>query len=149
MENKNTPSPKITAYQMVLEKLPERLHATLEAIKKIQPCTYQDLTLYLNTRDNATTSKITELERIGLIKKAGEVLKQKRHLTLFCACDEVETRERQTEFIHKYTTEKDQLEGDLNKGNLSMSGIRILKKKIIYYYEILRLLNKFKVIKKE
>jgi len=50
MENKNTPSPKITAYQMVLEKLPERLHATLEAIKKIQPCTYQDLTLYLNTR---------------------------------------------------------------------------------------------------
>ena len=88
----------------------------------------------LNTRDNATTSRITELERIGLIKKAGEVLKQKRHLTLF---------------IHKYTTEKDQLEEDLNKGNLSMSGIRILKKKIIYYYEILRLLNKFKVIKKE
>ena len=57
MENKNTPSPKITAYQMVLEKLPERLHATLEAIKKIQPCSYQDLTLYLNTRDNATIRK--------------------------------------------------------------------------------------------
>ena len=50
MENKNTPSPKITAYQMVLEKLPERLHATLEAIKKIQPCTYQDLTPKLRSR---------------------------------------------------------------------------------------------------
>lgn len=64
MENRNL-TPKKQAYELIKPQIPERLTEVLDAIKEIQPCSYITLAKFLKARDNSTTNRISELERLG------------------------------------------------------------------------------------
>lgn len=145
MENRNY-TPKKQAYELIKPQIPERLTEVLEAIKEIQPCHYKAVAKYLQARDNNTTNRISELEKIGLIKKVGEVEQEnKRSLSLFAVCDEVEAREEQGQLLEKYQAEREAQQKAMETPDLPEITYNLIKNRITRLTDMIRLINKFRV----
>lgn len=145
MKNRNL-TPKKQAYELIKPQIPERLIEVLEVIKEIQPCNYKELAKFLKARDNSTTNRLSELEKIGLIEKKGEIKQQGgKSLSLFVVCDEVEAREKQRQLLEKYRTEREAQQKAMETPDLPEVSYNLIKNRITRLTDMIRLINKFRV----
>lgn len=142
-------TPRTEAYLKVTENLSERLQEVLNAIREIQPATYQQITRHLKTTTNNSTSRISDLKNLGLICSAGTTRQYGNNQDLFRLCTEQEAQEKQNLLFEKYRKDKESLEEALSHLiDLPNNGeaVRLIKNRIIYCSAKIRLLNRYKVI---
>ncbi|MDY6024670.1 hypothetical protein [Bergeyella zoohelcum] len=139
-------TPRIEAFKKITENLTERLQETLKAIEEIQPTTYQQITRYMKTTTNISTSRISDLKALGLICSAGTTRVYGNTQDLFRICTEEEAREIQKGLFAKYRTAKEDLErAYLELTDQTPKAKEVIKGKITHYKNKLRLLNKYAV----
>lgn len=124
-------TPRQEAYIKVMETLTVRLKETLKAIEEIQPCTYQQITKYLKTTTNQSTSRVSELKYLGLICTTGTTRVGGNSQDLFRVCTEDEVMRNQKILLDNFAKEKQDLENDLKYfSNLSKYSKTRLKLRI-------------------
>ena len=57
------------AFVLISQNLTERLYRVLDAVKKLQPCTYEEVTQYLKSTTSQSTSRLNDLYHLGLIRE--------------------------------------------------------------------------------
>lgn len=132
---------KIKAYQLVKPEILGQMVKVLNAMKEIQPCSYKQVAEFIDKEVNSVSNRMSELESVGLIKK----LKGETRRSLYVVRNEVEARERQRELFQEYSIEKENLEKDIIIPNISETSYNLIKRKINYCNDKLKLLNKFKI----
>ena len=139
-------TPKQEAYLKVKDVIPERMRTILNCIREIQPCTYKDVVLELNSASNKVSNRMSELVRVGMIQISGTITKNGTKHTQYRTCTEEEAKEKQKELYREYRTEKDDLTNDL-KGLVfgSEKTKNLIRGRISYCYDKLKLLNKYRV----
>ena len=57
------------AFVLISQNLTEHLYRALDAVKKLQPCTYEEVTQYLKSTTSQSTSRLNDLYHLGLIRE--------------------------------------------------------------------------------
>ncbi|MEY8761736.1 hypothetical protein [Chryseobacterium tongliaoense] len=140
-----TPTPRQEAYLKIKDTIAERMNEVLAVIGRIQPCTYEDIADELKTRTNLTTNRISELEKVGLIRVTGRVKQKGNTRSLFSVCNEEEAKRLQEEFLIKYKSEKEDLETAFQKVQENPAAKNIIKRRVTYCKYKLRLLTKYAI----
>lgn len=138
-------TPRLEAYRKIRGSIAERMNEVLEVIKKIQPCTYEDIADELKTRTNLVTNRMSELERVGLIRVSDRVKQKGNTRSLFSVCTEDEAKQLQEEFLSKYRFEKEDLETAFQKVQDNPAAKDVIKRRVNYCKYKLRLLTKYAI----
>lgn len=138
--------PKTEAYLKVREKITDNMVDVLEAIQKLQPCTYTDVSEYLHRPINSITNRISELVKIGLVFTDGSVEVDGYRRSLFMVCDHATAKNLQNKLLEKFIAEKKDLENDLSKGGLSEHAKNLISVRLVALYTQLRRITRFRVI---
>ena len=138
-------TPRLEAYLKIKGSIAERMNDVLVVIEKIQPCTYEDIADELKTRTNLVTNRMSELEKVGLIRVTDRVKQKGNTRSLFCVCTEEEAKQLQEEFLIKYKSEKEDLETAFQKVQENPAAKDIIKRRVTYCKYKLRLLTKYAI----
>lgn len=138
-------TPRLEAYRKIEGSIGERMNEVLEVIRKIQPCTYEDIADELNVKTNLVTNRLNELEKAGLIRVTGRIKQKGNTRSLFCVCTEEEAKKLQEEFQSKYRFEKEDLETAFQKVQDNPAARDVIKRRVNYCKYKLRLLTKFAI----
>ncbi|GAA5096619.1 hypothetical protein GCM10023210_30600 [Chryseobacterium ginsengisoli] len=140
-----TITPRQEAYLKIKDTITERMNEILSVIKRIQPCTYEDIADELKTRTNLVTNRLNELEKTGLIRVSDRIKQKGNTRSLFVVCNEDETKELQEKFFLKYRTEKEELESAFLQIQDNPAAKDVIKRRVTYCKYKLRLLNKYAI----
>lgn len=140
-----TITPRQEAYLKVKGSIAERMNEVLEVIGKIQPCTYEDIADELKTRTNLVTNRMSELEKVGLIKVADRIKQKGNTRSLFIVCTEEEAKQLQEKFLNKYKLEKKDLETAIHMVQDNPTAKDIIRRRVNYCKYKLRLLTKYAI----
>lgn len=138
-------TPRLEAYRKVRGSIAERMNEVLEVIGKIQPCTYEDIADELKTRTNLVTNRMSELEKVGLIRVTDRIKQKGNTRSLFSVCTEEEAKQLQNEFLNKYRLEKEDLETAFYKVQDNPTAKDVIKRRVNYCKYKLRLLTKYAI----
>ena len=138
-------APKTEAYLKVREKITDNMVDVLEAIQKLQPCTYTDVAEYLERPLNSITNRISELVKIGLIDVRGVRQHNGYNRSLFVVCDHSTAKNLQNKLLEKFIAEKKDLENDLRNGGLSENTKNLLQVRLVAIYAQLRRITRFRI----
>lgn len=58
-------------YKAIIKELPERMTTVLKQIEQLGECTYTELANAYNINTNLVTNRISDLQKVGLIRKIG------------------------------------------------------------------------------
>lgn len=135
--------PQLAGYKFINKNLSKYLDEVLKAIERLQPCSYKDISQYLNKNTSTITGRISNLESVGLIKVVG-IAKGQGKTHLYKICTHREAKEKQAELLEHYTEQREDLINGLDE--VKNEAIRkITTKKISYYTEKIKHLKRFKV----
>lgn len=137
---------KTEAYLKMRNKISDNMEEVLGAIKTLQPCTYTDVSEYLERPINSITNRISELVKIGLIDVGGVQEHNGYNRSLFVVCDHSTAKNLQNKLLQKFISEKKDLEDDLGKFDLSEKSKNLLKVHLADLYVKLRRITRFRVI---
>jgi predicted ArsR family transcriptional regulator len=140
-----TITPRLEAYRKVRGSIAERMNEVLEVIGKIQPCTDEDIADELKTRTNLVTNRMSELEKVGLIRVSDRIKQKGNTRSLFSVCTEEEAKQLQEEFLNKYRLEKEDLETAFHKVQDNPTAKDVIKRRVNYCKYKLRLLTKYAI----
>lgn len=138
-------APKTEAYIKMRNKITENMEDVLEAIKKLQPCTYTDVADHLQRPINSITNRISELVKIGLVFTDGSVEVDGNRRSLFVVCDHETAKNLQNKLLEKFIAEKKDLENDLRNGGLSENTKNLLQVRLVALYAQLRRITRFRI----
>lgn len=138
-------APKTEAYLKMRNKITENMEDVLEAIKRLQPCTYTDVADHLQRPLNSITNRISELVKIGLIDVRGVREHNGYKRSLFYVCDHSTAKNLQNKLLEKFIAEKKDLENDLRNGGLSENTKNLLQVRLVAIYAQLRRITRFRI----
>lgn len=141
-----TITPKTDAFLRVKDEIPARMERVLEVIKKIQPCTYKNVTAVLREPANRITNRISELMSVGMVTADEFTYPDGRKMSLFRTCTIEEVKAKQKVLFREYSLERATLIKDLAKGDeMSENAKKLIKNRISYCDDKLKYLTRFKV----
>ncbi len=139
-------APKTEAYLKMRNKITENMEDVLEAIKRLQPCTYTDVADYLERPINSITNRISELVKVGLVDVRGSRECNGYRRSLFVVSDHATAKNLQNKLLEKFIAEKKDLENDLSKGGLSDHAKNLISVRLVALYTQLRRIKRFRII---
>lgn len=134
------------AYKAIVNELPERMLSVLKLIEKLNGCTYSELARVYGISANLVTNRVSDLQKVGLIKKIGTKEYNGRMQTIFKVCTADEARKIQQDLYIEYRTKREELERDfLTLADKSETTKDLIKSRINYYKTKIDLLMRFVV----
>lgn len=133
-------------YKSIINELPERMLSVLKQIEQLGVCTYSELASAYGVNTNLVTNRISDLQKVGLIKKIGTRESNGRPQTIFKVCTTDEAKEIQRQLYTEYRTKREDLETDfITLTDKSETTKDLIKARIGYYKNKIDLLLRFAV----
>ena len=141
-----TIKPKTAAFLRVKDRIPPRMEYVLQAIKKIQPCTYKNVADELGEPAHLITNRISELVKVGMVTTDEFTYPDGRQMSLFRTCTIAEAKAKQKVLFREYSSERVALIKDLAKlDEMSENTKKLLQNRISFCDDKLKFLTRFKV----
>ncbi|MRN02718.1 hypothetical protein D1001_05315 [Riemerella anatipestifer] len=133
-------------YKAIIKELPERMTTVLKQIEQLGECTYTELANAYNINTNLVTNRISDLQKVGLIRKIGTKECNGRQQTIFKVCSLDEAKKIQKQLYIEYRSKREDLETDfITLANKTETTKDLIRGKIEYYKTKIDLLMRFAV----
>ena len=132
------------AFVLISQNLTEHLYRALDAVKKLQPCTYEEVTQYLKSTTSQSTSRLNDLYHLGLIRVTG-MTDDKPRKSIYRVNTPEEAKATQNELLKRYRSERNNLINGLGlvKGHEAITLLTLQKVK--YFTKKIKLIKRYKV----
>lgn len=133
-------------YKAIKKELPERMKSVLDQMAALGDCTYSELANACGVNANLVTNRLSDLQKVGLIKRVGIKEYNGSKQSIFRVCSEVEAKEIQRSLYVEYRTKREDLETDyITLSDKTQTTKELIKTRIEYYKVKIDLLLRFAV----
>lgn len=132
------------AFVLISQNLTERLYRVLDAVKKLQPCTYEEVTQYLKSTTSQSTSRLNDLYHLGLIRVIG-MTDDKPRKSIYRVNTLEEAKAMQKELLKRYQSKKNNLINGLGLVKEHEAITLLTLQKVKYFTKKIKLIKRYKV----
>lgn len=132
------------AFVLISQNLTGRLYRVLDAVKKLQPCTYEEVTQYLKSTTSQSTSRLNDLYHLGLIRVTG-MTDDKPRKSIYRVNTPEEAKATQKELLKRYQSERNNLINGLGLVREHEAITLLTLQKVKYFTEKIKLIKRHKV----
>nr|DAY33576.1 MAG TPA: Putative transcriptional regulator [Caudoviricetes sp.] len=132
------------AFVLISQNLTEHLYRALDAVKKLQPCTYEEVTQYLKSTTSQSTSRLNDLYHLGLIRVTG-MTDDKPRKSIYRVNTPEEAKATQKELLKRYQSERNNLINGLGLVKEHEAITLLTLQKVKYFTEKIKLIKRHKV----
>ena len=132
------------AFVLISQNLTEHLYRALDAVKKLQPCTYEEVTQYLKSTTSQSTSRLNDLYHLGLIRVTG-MTQDKPRKSIYRVNTPEEAKATQKELLKRYQSERNNLINGLGLVREHEAITLLTLQKVKYFTKKIKLIKRHKV----
>lgn len=132
------------AFVLISQNLTEHLYRALDAVKKLQPCTYEEVTQYLKSTTSQSTSRLNDLYHLGLIRVTG-MTDDKPRKSIYRVNTPEEAKATQKELLKRYRSERNNLINGLGLVREHEAITLLTLQKVKYFTKKIKLIKRHKV----
>lgn len=132
------------AFVLISQNLTGRLYRVLDAVKKLQPCTYEEVTQYLKSTTSQSTSRLNDLYHLGLIRVIG-MTQDKPRKSIYRVNTPEEAKATQNELLKHYRSERNNLINGIGLVKDHEAITLLTLQKVKYFTKKIKLIKRYKV----